>query len=134
MSLDFGLTGVHVIVTGASGGIGIATTRLLVLLGAKVTAHYNSSKGELGSLPGVVTLQADVRNEASIKTLFEEATRQSGPVSILVVNRTYTSARASSLLRSSGAQQGTQISRLATAACYNDGFAPSEMSRGRFVV
>ncbi|KAJ1761421.1 hypothetical protein LPJ58_001197, partial [Coemansia sp. RSA 1591] len=51
MTADFlGLSGVHVLLTGASGGIGIATAREFLEQGAKVTLHYNSNPDSLNSL------------------------------------------------------------------------------------
>ena len=87
MSMDFGLKGVHVLVTGAAGGIGLETVHTFRQLGARVTAHYNSKLGELESLKDVVSLQADVRDEASVGRLLQQAAEQNGgPVSVLVVN------------------------------------------------
>lgn len=87
MSLDFGLKDVHVLVTGAAGGIGISTVHTLRELGARVTAHYNSKLGDLSGIPDIVALQADVRDEQSVSQLLAEAEQQNGgPVSVLVVN------------------------------------------------
>lgn len=87
MALDFGLSGVHVLITGAAGGIGLETVKTFCALGARVTAHYNSNIGELASLKDVVPLQADVRNEEAVKKLFANASEKNGePVSVLVVN------------------------------------------------
>ena len=56
-------------------------------LGARVTAHYNSSIGQLASLDNVISIQADVRDEEQVHQLFTEAARRNGqPVSILIVN------------------------------------------------
>jgi NAD(P)-dependent dehydrogenase (short-subunit alcohol dehydrogenase family) len=87
MSIDFGLKGAHVLITGAAGGIGLETVRVFRQLGARVTAHYNSRIGELETISGVVALQADVRDEASVDRLIAEAgEKNGGPVSVLVVN------------------------------------------------
>ena len=87
MSLDFGLKDVHVLITGAAGGIGLETVHTFRELGARVTAHYNSRVGELASVPGIVPVQADVRDEASVNRLLTEAAEKNGgPVSVLVVN------------------------------------------------
>lgn len=87
MSVDFGLKDVHVLVTGAAGGIGLETVKLFLQLGARVTAHYNSKIGDLTSLQGVATVQADVRNEEGVRQLLQEASQKNGgPVSVLVVN------------------------------------------------
>jgi NAD(P)-dependent dehydrogenase (short-subunit alcohol dehydrogenase family) len=87
MSLDFGLEDVHVLITGAAGGIGLSTVRIFHELGARVTAHYNTNIGDLASIPSIVPIQADVRNEDAITHLFTRAAAQNnGPVSILIVN------------------------------------------------
>lgn len=87
MSLDLGLKNIHVLITGAAGGIGFATTQTFLQLGARVTAHYNSSIGQLKDLSGIVSVQADVRDETSVDNLFIKAAQQNGgPVSVLVVN------------------------------------------------
>lgn len=87
MSLDFGLKDVHVLITGAAGGIGIETVQTLLQLGARVTAHYNSKPRELPKLKGIVYLQADLRDVSSLNTLFQNAAEQNGgPVSVLIVN------------------------------------------------
>ena len=86
MSLELGLKDVHVLITGAAGGIGLETTKLFRHLGAKVTAHYNSKIGELEGLEDVVSIQADVRNESSVEQLLKQATEQNGSVAVLVVN------------------------------------------------
>lgn len=88
MSLDFGLRDVHVLITGAAGGIGLETVETFLQLGARVTAHYNRSIGELAKLSNVVSVQADVRSEEGVDRLFQEAAeRNGGPVSVVVVNR-----------------------------------------------
>jgi 3-oxoacyl-[acyl-carrier protein] reductase len=51
------LEGHIALVTGASGGIGVATTRLLASLGCSVAIHYNSDK-ETATL-----LQEDLRSK-----------------------------------------------------------------------
>ncbi|KAK3114347.1 hypothetical protein LTR53_007434 [Teratosphaeriaceae sp. CCFEE 6253] len=87
MSIDFGLRDVHILVTGAAGGIGLETVHTLKRLGARVTAHYNTKLGELESLQDVTSIQADVRDEASVNNLLRQAAEQNGgPVSVLVVN------------------------------------------------
>ena len=87
MSLDFGLKNVHILITGAAGGIGLSTVHTFLQLGARVTAHYNSKLGDLANIKDVVALQADVRYEASVSTLLTQAAEKNGgPVSVLVVN------------------------------------------------
>ena len=87
MSLDFGLKDVHVLITGAAGGIGLETVKTFLQLGARVTAHYNSKIGELANISNIVALQADVRNEEPAENLIKEAAEKNGgPVSVLIVN------------------------------------------------
>lgn len=87
MSLEFGLKDVHVLITGAAGGIGLSTVHTFLQLGARVTAHYNSNIGELANIKGIVAIQADVRNEEDVAQLFARAAgKNNGPVSVLVVN------------------------------------------------
>jgi NAD(P)-dependent dehydrogenase (short-subunit alcohol dehydrogenase family) len=87
MSIDLGLKDVHVLVTGAAGGIGLETVNTFRQLGARVTAHYNSNIGELASIKDIVSVQADVRDEAGVQTLLDDAAEKNGgPVSILIVN------------------------------------------------
>ena len=87
MSLDFGLKDVHVLITGAAGGIGLETVHTFRQLGARVTGHYNSNIGELASISDIVALQADVRDERSVDQLLTKAAEQNGgPVGVLIVN------------------------------------------------
>lgn len=89
MALDTGLRGVHVLVTGASGGIGIEVARSFLQLGAKVSAHYNSSQRELSEITSssLKSIQAEVTREADVATLFDVAEQAHGiPVQILIVN------------------------------------------------
>lgn len=87
MSLDFGLRDVHVLITGAAGGIGLELVNTFRQLGARVTAHYNSRIGELADIPDIVSLQADVRDEVSVDILLAQAAEKNGgPVGVLVVN------------------------------------------------
>lgn len=87
MSLDFGLEGVHVLITGAAGGIGLETVKTFRQLGALVTAHYNSKIGELEHLEDVVSVKGDVRDEDSVDRILKEAKEKRGrEVAILVVN------------------------------------------------
>ncbi|SPO28227.1 related to SPS19  len=85
--LDFGLKGVHVLVSGASGGIGFETVKTFLAAGAKVTAHYNTTPRSLSTLSNIVALQADVTSESDVARLFSQAASAQGiPVQILIVN------------------------------------------------
>ncbi|KNE62403.1 hypothetical protein AMAG_07625 [Allomyces macrogynus ATCC 38327] len=78
-----GLENVHVLVTGASGGLGVALVRQLVeVAGARVTAHHNRALApdsalaqlarELGS-DRIRTVQADVTSEPDVRKAVQGA-------------------------------------------------------------
>ncbi|KAH0834173.1 NAD(P)-binding protein [Lanmaoa asiatica] len=87
--MDFELKDVHVLVTGASGKIGLETAKLYCSLGAEVTAHYNTQYGPLESLSSAYAnlhaVQADLSDETSVTNMFT-AMAHAGPVQVLVVN------------------------------------------------
>ncbi|KAH7323287.1 hypothetical protein B0J17DRAFT_620974 [Rhizoctonia solani] len=72
--MDLGFKGVHVLITGASGGIGFAITRLFLEHGARVTAQYNTKPGPLNeaalSNNSLNVMQADVTGEEAVTNLF----------------------------------------------------------------
>jgi NAD(P)-dependent dehydrogenase (short-subunit alcohol dehydrogenase family) len=87
MDFDLGLRDVHVLITGAAGGIGLELTRTFVRIGARVTAQYHTNRGQLDDISGIVAVQADVHDEASVNNLLMRAAEQNnGPVSVLIVN------------------------------------------------
>uniref|UniRef100_A0A7S3D4F3 Uncharacterized protein n=1 Tax=Palpitomonas bilix TaxID=652834 RepID=A0A7S3D4F3_9EUKA len=86
-----GFEGVHVVVTGASGGIGIELVKNYLEEGAKVTAQYNTQKGELAQLEEVhddqlFAVKCDVRAEEEVTALFDSAVERHGPVFSLIAN------------------------------------------------
>ncbi|CAK5261922.1 unnamed protein product, partial [Mycena citricolor] len=90
--MDLKLRDVHVLITGASGGIGLETARLFLAQGAKVTAHYNTSSSPLDALveeygtARVARTQANLVNEDDVDHLFSSASNTLGPVQIVVIN------------------------------------------------
>ncbi|KAF5376044.1 hypothetical protein D9615_007661 [Tricholomella constricta] len=90
--MDLDLANVHVLVTGASGGIGLETVDVFLQQGAKVTAHYNSNKSTLQPLIArygadrVQALQANLTLEDDVHRLFSEASVSFGTVQIIIVN------------------------------------------------
>ncbi|ESK86383.1 nad dependent epimerase dehydratase family protein [Moniliophthora roreri MCA 2997] len=88
--LDLGLKDLHVLVTGASGGIGVEITKLFLEQGAKVTAQYNTKSTTLEPLlentSKLHIAQANLSSESSVQHLFTSATNTFGPIHIAIVN------------------------------------------------
>ncbi|KAI9061854.1 NAD-P-binding protein [Trametes sanguinea] len=100
--MDFDLQNVHVLITGASGGIGLATVRKFLQVGARVTAHYNTKAAPLEPLLSefgaarIRALQADLTREADVERLFASAAEGPegfGPVQVVVINHAYYETR-----------------------------------------
>ena len=89
--MDIGFTGKHVIVTGASGGIGIETTKMFLSEGARVTGTYNQSMKGLESLRDtwpdqLLIVKTDQTVESDVEALFRKANERFERVDILVAN------------------------------------------------
>ncbi len=87
--MKLGLEGNAVLVTGASGGIGAATARVLAAEGARVGVHYHSNRAAAEALAeevGGVALQADLRDEASADALVPAAVEALGRLDACVAN------------------------------------------------
>jgi 3-oxoacyl-[acyl-carrier protein] reductase len=80
-----------VLITGASGGIGLATAQAFAEEGARLVLHYHTRAEPLEELQprlGVpsVAVQADLRDEAQVERLFTAALEKFPRVDIVVVN------------------------------------------------
>ena len=86
------LNGQHILVTGASRGIGYAISEELLSQGAQVSLHYNSGEGEVKSLAqkysGTSTqlIPADFLDMGTVRHLFQKAVNEGGPIDTLVLN------------------------------------------------
>lgn len=83
--MDLQLRGKIALVTGASRGIGLATTRALVDEGATVVAAARHVDGDLKALP-VETVALDLGTPDGPARLVEEALARAGGIDILVNN------------------------------------------------
>eukprot|EP01087_Luapelamoeba_hula_P002950 TRINITY_DN1277_c0_g1_i1.p2 TRINITY_DN1277_c0_g1~~TRINITY_DN1277_c0_g1_i1.p2 ORF type:complete len:299 (+),score=45.44 TRINITY_DN1277_c0_g1_i1:33-899(+) len=86
-----GLEEKHVLLTGASGGIGITTAALFLQHGAKVSMMCNTSREALEGLVlayphRAVIVSADVKDEQQVTTMFYKATSTFGPIDVLVLS------------------------------------------------
>jgi 3-oxoacyl-[acyl-carrier protein] reductase len=87
--MDLGLEGSAVLVTGASGGIGSATAKLLAAEGARVGVHYHENQDaaeRLAAQLGGAALKADLRDEAAADALVPAATEALGRLDACVAN------------------------------------------------
>jgi len=89
--LDSGFENKHVVVTGASGGIGFDTVARFLVEGARVTACYNSDPRGLTVLATEYPEQlnhiaVDVQEESSVMSLFTKANAAFGRVDACVAN------------------------------------------------
>ena len=88
------LDGKVALVTGASRGIGAATSRLLARHGAAVAVNFHQSGGAAAALVSEIeaaggralAIGADVRERAQVETMVERVAATLGPVDILVLN------------------------------------------------
>lgn len=74
--MDLGLSGKHVVITGASGGIGLEITRVFLGEGAKVTGTFNRSSRAFDDIKkpdSFLGVQVDQTSENDVKKLFEQA-------------------------------------------------------------
>jgi NADP-dependent 3-hydroxy acid dehydrogenase YdfG len=73
----FGLKGAHVVITGASGGIGIATVKLFDKLGARISAQGNNKTNILEAIRQTTSslniIQADATNEEDVEMFYKTA-------------------------------------------------------------
>ncbi|KAI9094875.1 NAD(P)-binding protein [Phlyctochytrium arcticum] len=88
--MNLGLEDTHVLMTGASGGVGLATAKQFLDAGAKVTLQYNTSLEPLEPLlkaypTKAVALKADLTSEDGTKRLFAAAKEKFGTVDTLIV-------------------------------------------------
>ncbi|HET7371576.1 MAG TPA: SDR family NAD(P)-dependent oxidoreductase [Gammaproteobacteria bacterium] len=85
-------TGQHVLITGASRGIGRAIAMAFAAEGARVAVHYRSNAkaadDTLAALPGSghINIAADVSDPADCERLVREATERLGGLDVLINN------------------------------------------------
>lgn len=83
------IAGKVVLITGASGGIGLSTARLFAQKGAKVALAARSAeklRAIAAELPDAIALPTDMRDEAAIKQMVEQTRQHYGRVDVLINN------------------------------------------------
>ncbi|MFY0688340.1 MAG: SDR family oxidoreductase [Cyclobacteriaceae bacterium] len=85
------LSGLNILVTGASRGIGKAIATKLAEAGATIAAHYNKNVNEAENLAHILgneskAFQADLSVEGEAAKLFERVSLEMGSVEILINN------------------------------------------------
>lgn len=89
--MDTNLRGQCFLITGASGGIGLATARLFAEEGARLVLHYRSQERPLreyldATKADAVALQADLREQAEVERLFSAALKKHPRIDGLIAN------------------------------------------------
>lgn len=91
----FGLEGKTAFITGAASGLGKATARLFLDVGARVviadldSAAAAATATEFAAYERALAVQIDVSDEAAVKRAFAESAAAFGPVDVLVNNAAY---------------------------------------------
>lgn len=85
------IRGQGVLITGASGGIGLATARAFADEGASLALHYHTNRAPLDALASQLTVppaivRADLRDESQTDAMFADAIRRLGQLDAIVVN------------------------------------------------
>lgn len=89
--MDTGLKDKHVLITGASGGIGQSAAHAFSAEGTRLSLHYHLNKAraeELGTslTTDAVALRADLREETQVDRIFAQSTKALGNLDGVVVN------------------------------------------------
>ncbi|MEZ5847831.1 MAG: SDR family oxidoreductase [Geminicoccaceae bacterium] len=92
-TIDPGLAGRKILVTGASRGIGAAAARAFANAGAHLALHYNSEPGEANAIVHSCLLQGDFTRMADVARVVGEAIDHLGGLDILVNNAGHMVAR-----------------------------------------
>jgi len=107
--MDTDLKDKCVLITGASGGIGLATAELFAAEQARLLLHYNAHPEPVEQLrrrlsTPTVTVQADLRDERQVERMFAAALEAFPRIDVVVVNAAIYNDRPTPLWEMSAAQ------------------------------
>lgn len=86
------LSGLKILLTGASQGIGKVTAAYLMKMGAQVAVHYNSSRESAENLvteykaTNSKIFKADLDKELEVTTLFKTVKKEFGAIDVVILN------------------------------------------------
>jgi 3-oxoacyl-[acyl-carrier protein] reductase len=81
-TVDTGLAGKRVLVTGASGGIGAATARVFAAEGASVVVHYRSGRDRAETVAAEIGASALLGADLTVEAEADELFRAAGPLDV----------------------------------------------------
>lgn len=90
--LQIDLSGISVLVTGASAGIGKATAEFLMKMGARVAVQYHTNQETATQLVSrfpetqSAVFKADLSNESDVYSLFDQVTKAFSTVDVVILN------------------------------------------------
>ncbi|MFE0358106.1 oxidoreductase [Streptomyces nigra] len=130
-NIDEGLSGVRVLVTGGSRGLGAATVRRFVAAGATV---LTASRTQPEEDSGATFLAADLSTQQGVADLGRRVVEQVGGVDVLVNNAGAASAPAPTLSRSDASWQADLEMNLLSVVRLDRALVPGMVERGSGVV
>jgi 3-oxoacyl-[acyl-carrier protein] reductase len=101
-SMDAGLAGSTVLVTGASGGIGLACARAFAAEGASLALHYHRQRAVLEQVVDDLAVPTalvggDLTDEGAVEAMYSETLDAFGRIDVVVVNHGIWNPRATAL-------------------------------------
>lgn len=119
-----------VIITGASSGIGLAACRLFLEKGDKV---YGVSRRPCPE-EGVISLAADITDEAQVRAFIDEVISKEGRIDVLVCNAGFGISGAVEFTELSEAKRQFDVNFFGTAACIKAALEPMRKRRAGAII